>query len=62
MEQIQVPELSQFIARTENLKIDRFTHAEGTFNEDSDIYFELRCPQGEHRLAHCSLKFLCQFA
>ena len=31
MDQIQVPKLSQLIARTENLKIDRFTHAGGTF-------------------------------
>jgi hypothetical protein len=58
-QQIQVPKLSRFIDRTENLKIYQFTHAEGTFNED--IYFELRRPQGERRLAHLSLKMLCQF-
>jgi hypothetical protein len=58
-QQIQVPKLSHFIDRTENLKIDQFTRAEKTFNEH--IYFELRCPQEQRRPAHLSLKFLGHF-
>ena len=35
---------------------------EELFNENSDIYFKLCCPPGEHCPAHFSLKFLCRFA
>ena len=60
MQQIQlleVPQLSQFIYRTENLKIDHFRHAEVTFCY-GDIALTLDCPQSGRRRAPFSLTII----
>jgi hypothetical protein len=57
--QLEVPQLSQFIDRTENLKIDRFRRADVTFYCEV-IYFELDRPQKGCRQAQLSLKILDQ--
>jgi len=55
--EIQVPQLSQFIDRTENLRLDKSKRAEVVFHYDH-AYFELSGPQGEH--PSLSLTFLDQ--
>jgi hypothetical protein len=58
--QLEVPQLSQFINRTENLKIDHFRRAEVTFYCEV-IYFELDRPQkGCRQAQQLSVKILDQ--
>jgi len=49
---LQVPRFSQFIERTENLKLDQFTRADVSFfTKDMNSYFKLDCPQGKRSLS-----------
>lgn len=56
---IQALQLSRFIERTENLKLDKFTRAKVIFHHDKS-YFELGCPQRKCSQAHLSLEFCYQ--
>ena len=56
--QMQVPQLSQLINRTENLKVNQFRRATITFCYDY-IRFELDWSQGESRVPQICLKFMC---
>ncbi|KAH9169289.1 hypothetical protein EDB89DRAFT_2231385 [Lactarius sanguifluus] len=57
--QIQAPELSRFIDRTENLKLDQFSRAEVTFYRNI-VDVELNCSQGKCRHACLFLEILDQ--
>ena len=57
VQSLEVPQLSQFISRTENLKIDNFRHAEVTFRY-GDTTLKLDCPQSGCRKAPFSLKII----
>jgi hypothetical protein len=57
--EIQAFQLSRFIERTENFKLDNFTRAKVIFYRD-ESYFELVCPQEKCSQAHLSLEFSCQ--
>jgi len=61
MEEIQVPQLSRFIGRTENLKFAQFNRAEVTFSEVTFlshlVKVELDLPQGELPQADLTLTF-----
>ncbi|KAH9038017.1 hypothetical protein EDB83DRAFT_2677817 [Lactarius deliciosus] len=57
--QIQAPELSRFIDRTENLKLDQFSRAEVTFYRNI-VDVELNCSQGKCRQARLFLEILDQ--
>jgi hypothetical protein len=52
--EIEALQLSRFIERTENFKLDNFTRAKVIFYR-RDSYFELVCPQGK-----CKVEFSCQ--
>lgn len=52
---IRALKLSQFVERTENLKLDKFTRAKVIFYEDNS-YFELGSLQGKCSQAHLSLE------
>jgi hypothetical protein len=52
--QIQATQLLRFLERTENLKIDRFTRMETSFNPE-ESYIELNCPREKCSLAPHSL-------
>jgi hypothetical protein len=55
----QVPQLPQFIGRAENFELVRFMHARIRFNV-SNVYIQLDCEQGEHRISCFTLRILCK--
>jgi hypothetical protein len=55
MHQIQASQLSRFIERTENFKIDQLTQAEVVFYHE-DPFFALGRPKGKFNQAHLSVK------
>ncbi|KAH8986357.1 hypothetical protein EDB92DRAFT_2116480 [Lactarius akahatsu] len=59
VQEIQATQLSRFIDRTKNLKLDKFCRAEVTFFYE-DTYVEFDYPQGGRRQARLSLKILGQ--
>jgi hypothetical protein len=57
MHLIQATQLSRFIERTENFKIDQFTRAEvAIFNEH--LFIDFDCPEGKFSQAHLFLEIL----
>jgi hypothetical protein len=50
MYQNQASQLSRFIERTENFKIDQFTHVELVFYHE-DPFFALGCQEGKFNQA-----------
>jgi hypothetical protein len=57
--QIQASQLSRFIERTKNIKFDRFTLVETSFNTE-ESYIEFNCLREKCYLAPLSLKILAQ--
>jgi hypothetical protein len=55
MHQIEASQLSQFIKRTENLKIDQLMRAEVVFYHE-DPFFKLSCSEGKFNQAHLFLQ------
>ena len=49
-DQLEIPQFSRFIERTENLKLDQFTRAEGVFFSKNS-YFKFDCPQEKSSLS-----------
>jgi len=56
---VDVPQLSQFIGRTESLKPDRLKHAELNFGGDN-VNIRLDCEQVGRRQSRLFLQILCQ--
>ncbi|KAH9165185.1 hypothetical protein EDB89DRAFT_336496 [Lactarius sanguifluus] len=55
----RVPQLSQFITRTENFELTGFRHARVRFNV-GNAFIKLDSEQGEHRINRITVRILCK--